>query len=75
MLAGVGGGRILTLTAIIITDLVPLAERGKYQGLIGGVWCPASDHRLAEHPHLMEGRPQSATRRYCFFLGHCLSLR
>ncbi|KAJ6492593.1 hypothetical protein DFH09DRAFT_368955 [Mycena vulgaris] len=42
MLAGVGGGRILTLTAIIITDLVPLAERGNYQGLIGGVWCLAS---------------------------------
>lgn len=36
-LAGVGGGGILTLVMIIISDVVSLKERGKYQGLIGGV--------------------------------------
>ncbi|CAL1715229.1 unnamed protein product [Somion occarium] len=32
---GLGGGGIQTLTNIITSDLVPLAERGTYQGLIG----------------------------------------
>lgn len=32
---GVGGGGILSLTSIIVSDLVPLHERGLYNGLIG----------------------------------------
>ncbi|KAJ7726322.1 iron permease [Mycena maculata] len=40
--SGVGGGGIITLTQIITADLVPLAERGLYQGLLGLVWCLAS---------------------------------
>ncbi|KAJ7604542.1 major facilitator superfamily domain-containing protein [Roridomyces roridus] len=39
---GIGGGGILALARIITTDLVPLAERGIYQGLLGLVWCLAS---------------------------------
>ncbi|KAF7365715.1 MFS domain-containing protein [Mycena venus] len=39
---GIGGGGILTLTEIITADLVPLAERGLYQGLIALVWALAS---------------------------------
>lgn len=39
---GVGGGGILSLTEIIVADLVPLRERGKYVGLIGSVWAIAS---------------------------------
>jgi MFS family permease len=39
---GVGGGGILTLTQIITADLVPLAERGMYQGLLSLMWCLAS---------------------------------
>ena len=31
---GMGGGGILNLSGIIISDLVPLAERGPFQGLI-----------------------------------------
>ncbi|CAO3650651.1 unnamed protein product [Cunninghamella echinulata] len=31
-IAGIGGGGINTLTTVIISDLVPLRERGKYQG-------------------------------------------
>ncbi|KAJ7881325.1 iron permease [Mycena olivaceomarginata] len=44
---GIGGGGIVTLTQIITSDLVPLAERGKYQGLIGMIWCLASGGALA----------------------------
>lgn len=39
---GIGSGGILTLTEIILSDLVPLRERGAYQGLIGLVWSIAS---------------------------------
>ncbi|KAJ3331665.1 hypothetical protein HDU93_009575, partial [Gonapodya sp. JEL0774] len=34
-LAGVGGGGILTLVMVVISDVVSLRDRGKYQGLIG----------------------------------------
>ncbi|KAJ7124420.1 iron permease [Mycena epipterygia] len=39
---GIGGGGILALTQILMADLVPLAERGLYQGIIGVVWAVAS---------------------------------
>lgn len=32
---GAGGGGILAVTSIIISDLVPLTERGMYNGMIG----------------------------------------
>ncbi|KAM0746523.1 MFS general substrate transporter [Meredithblackwellia eburnea MCA 4105] len=40
--AGIGGGGILVLTQIIVVDLIPLAHRGPFFGLIGGVWALAS---------------------------------
>lgn len=39
---GVGGGGIIALTDIIVADLVPLAERGPYLGIVGAVWAIAS---------------------------------
>ncbi|PQE20256.1 major facilitator superfamily transporter protein [Rutstroemia sp. NJR-2017a BBW] len=42
---GIGGGGILTLGEIIVTDLVPLSVRGAYFGYIvcaGGVWAIGS---------------------------------
>ncbi|RKF60470.1 Efflux pump FUS6 [Erysiphe neolycopersici] len=39
---GIGAGGIITLTEIIITDLVPLQERGKWYGLISAVWSVGS---------------------------------
>ncbi|OBZ72796.1 putative transporter C3H1.06c [Grifola frondosa] len=39
---GIGGGGILNLAEIITSDLVPLAERGVYQGMLGLTWSLAS---------------------------------
>ncbi|KXN90675.1 hypothetical protein AN958_03960 [Leucoagaricus sp. SymC.cos] len=35
--AGAGGGAILSMAQIIVSDIVSLRDRGKYQGIIGGV--------------------------------------
>ncbi|EMD39089.1 hypothetical protein CERSUDRAFT_104356 [Gelatoporia subvermispora B] len=39
---GIGGGSITNMTSIIISDLVPLAERGLFQGILGLTWSLAS---------------------------------
>lgn len=41
-LQGVGGAGLFALTFIVIADLFPPAERGKYQGLVGAVFGIAS---------------------------------
>ena len=38
---GLGSGVILALTEIILADLVPLRERGAYQGALGLIWSVA----------------------------------
>lgn len=37
-LQGIGGGGIITLTAILIADIVPLSERPKYFGILSAIW-------------------------------------
>ena len=39
---GIGSGGILNLSEIIVSDLVPLAERGMFMGIISSVWAIAS---------------------------------
>ena len=39
---GTGGGGIINMTEIIVSDLVPLAERGLCQGILGLVWSLAA---------------------------------
>ncbi|KAK2616255.1 hypothetical protein QQS21_000890 [Conoideocrella luteorostrata] len=39
---GVGGGGVIGLTAVLITDLVPLRRRGKFYALISVVWAVGS---------------------------------
>ena len=39
---GLGGGGIINLAEIITSDLVPLSERGLYQGMIALTWSFAS---------------------------------
>ncbi|KAI0077210.1 MFS general substrate transporter [Panus rudis PR-1116 ss-1] len=36
-IAGTGGGGIVSIVQIVMSDVVSLRERGKYQGIIGGV--------------------------------------
>ena len=35
---GIGGGGIILLNDVVITDLVPMRLRGSYFGIIGAVW-------------------------------------
>lgn len=39
---GMGGGGIMVLTEIIITDLIPLRDRGKWFGIISSMWAIGS---------------------------------
>lgn len=39
---GIGGGGLIALTEIIITDLIPLRERGTYFGIISAMWSVGS---------------------------------
>lgn len=39
---GIGNGGILSLSDIIIADLVPLSERGMFQGILAVSWAVAS---------------------------------
>lgn len=39
---GIGGGGIVALTDIVITDLVPLRLRGNYVGIISSQWAIGS---------------------------------
>ena len=41
-LQGIGGGGLIVLTEIIVTDLVPLRLRGQYFGIISGMWSIGS---------------------------------
>ena len=36
---GIGGGGIVALTNILITDLVPLRQRGSWMGVLGAMWA------------------------------------
>lgn len=35
---GVGSGGIIQLGQIIVSDITPLHDRGKYMGLFGSIW-------------------------------------
>lgn len=39
---GMGGGGIILMNDLLIADLVPLRIRGKYFGIIGGIWTLGS---------------------------------
>ncbi|KIV78381.1 hypothetical protein PV11_10103 [Exophiala sideris] len=39
---GIGGGGIIAMTEIVVTDLVPLRYRGQWAGVIAGMWSIGS---------------------------------
>lgn len=39
---GVGGGGIIALTEVVVTDIVPLRHRGQYFGVFSGMWAIGS---------------------------------
>ncbi|KAL8687737.1 MAG: hypothetical protein Q9218_006178 [Villophora microphyllina] len=41
-LQGIGGGSLIALTEIVVTDLVPLRLRGQWFGIISGMWALGS---------------------------------
>jgi MFS family permease len=42
VIQGIGGGGIILMNDILITDLVPLRLRGAYFGIVAGVWALGS---------------------------------
>ncbi|KAL7284393.1 hypothetical protein ACG7TL_001683 [Trametes sanguinea] len=61
---GIGGGSILNLTDIILSDLVPLAERGLYQGVLGLIWSFAS----GVGPPIGGALAEKASWRWLFYM-------
>lgn len=41
-LQGLGGGGLIALTEIVVTDLIPLRQRGSWNGVISGMWAVGS---------------------------------
>ncbi|KIX93074.1 uncharacterized protein Z520_11131 [Fonsecaea multimorphosa CBS 102226] len=39
---GIGGGGVMAMTEIVVTDLVPLRYRGQWAGIIAGMWSIGS---------------------------------
>lgn len=61
---GLGGGSIIGLTSIIVSDIVPLEKRGAYQGLLGSSWGIAA----VLGPLLGGVLTEKASWRWCFYI-------
>ncbi|KAJ3193970.1 hypothetical protein HK101_003723 [Irineochytrium annulatum] len=62
--AGAGGGGIFSLVLIIISDIVSMQDRGKFQGVLGGVFGLAS----VIGPLVGGAFADKVSWRWCFFI-------
>ncbi|KAG6810458.1 hypothetical protein H0H92_011807 [Tricholoma furcatifolium] len=62
--AGAGGGSIVSMAQIVISDIVSLRERGKYQGIIGG--AVALGYTIG--PVIGGALSQKVSWRWCFWI-------
>ncbi|TFK50730.1 MFS general substrate transporter, partial [Heliocybe sulcata] len=63
-IAGAGGGGIVSIAQIVISDVVSLRERGKYQGIIGGVNALG----YAIGPLIGGALAENVSWRWCFWI-------
>ncbi|OHE93719.1 major facilitator superfamily transporter [Colletotrichum orchidophilum] len=61
---GIGGGGILALTEVIITDLVPLSVRGQWFSLLSAVWSVGT----VTGPLIGAGFAQNVSWRWIFWI-------
>ncbi|KAJ5966865.1 hypothetical protein N7501_003113 [Penicillium viridicatum] len=61
---GVGGGGIISLSEVIITDLVPLRWRGQYFGILSAMWSVGS----VTGPILGGGFSENVSWRWIFYI-------
>ncbi|KAL4805372.1 major facilitator superfamily domain-containing protein [Aspergillus unguis] len=61
---GVGGGGLIALSEVIVTDLVPLRLRGQYFGILSAMWSVGS----VTGPILGGGFSEDVTWRWIFYI-------
>ncbi|KAL0935207.1 major facilitator superfamily transporter [Colletotrichum truncatum] len=61
---GVGGGGILALSEVIVTDLVPLAVRGQWFSMLSAIWSVGS----VTGPLIGAGFAQNVSWRWIFWI-------
>ncbi|KAF8185154.1 MFS general substrate transporter [Pholiota molesta] len=68
--AGAGGGGLISMAQIVVSDIVSLRDRGKYQGIIGSVVAIG----YAIGPVIGGALAQKVSWRWCFWICIPLSL-